>query len=71
MLDRCKQRKAEPGLAKNIRMHELAKELGMTNTEIMDLADNLGVGAKSHSSTIIEQQADRIRRRARARRVDP
>ncbi|HEY4331941.1 MAG TPA: translation initiation factor IF-2 [Ilumatobacteraceae bacterium] len=45
-------------------MHELAKELGMTNAEIMDLSNAMGVGAKSHSSTIIEQQADRVRRRA-------
>lgn len=47
-----------------MRMHELAKELGMTNAEIMELANAMGVGAKSHSSTIIEQQADRVRRRA-------
>ena len=47
-----------------MRMHELAKELGMTNAEIMDLSNAMGVGAKTHSSTIIEQQADRIRRRA-------
>ena len=47
-----------------MRMHELAKELGMTNAEIMDLSNAMGVGAKSHSSTIIEQQADRVRRRA-------
>ncbi len=47
-----------------MRMHELAKELGMTNAEIMDLSNAMGVGAKSHSSTIIEQQADRLRRRA-------
>src|SRR3954454_14587215 len=47
-----------------MRMHELAKELGMTNAEIMDLSTAMGVGAKSHSSTIIEQQADRLRRRA-------
>ncbi len=47
-----------------MRMHELARELGMTNVEIMDLSNAMGVGAKSHSSTIIEQQADRLRRRA-------
>ena len=51
-------------MSKNMRMHELAKELGMTNAEIMDLSNAMGVGAKSHSSTIIEQQADRLRRRA-------
>src|SRR5690242_14764191 len=47
-----------------MRMHELAKELGMTNAEIMELAGAMGVPAKSHSSTILEQQADRLRRRA-------
>jgi translation initiation factor IF-2 len=47
-----------------MRVHELAKELGMTNTEMMELADRMGVGVKSHSSTLIEAQADRLRRRA-------
>ena len=47
-----------------MRVHELAKELGMTNTEMMGLAEAMGVGVKSHSSTLIEAQADRLRRRA-------
>jgi len=51
-------------LAKNIRVHELAKELGMLNAEMMALCDRMGVGVKSHSSTLIEAQADRLRRRA-------
>jgi translation initiation factor IF-2 len=51
-------------LAKNLRVHELAKELGMTNAEMMALCDRMGVGVKSHSSTLIEAQADRLRRRA-------
>ena len=45
-------------------MHELAKELGMLNAEMMTLCEAMGVGVKSHSSTIIEAQADRLRRRA-------
>ena len=49
---------------KKIRVHELAKELGMTNAEMMTLCDQMGVGVKTHSSTLIEAQADRIRRRA-------
>ncbi len=56
-------------MAKNVRVHELAKELGMTNTEMLDLARVMGVEAKSQSSTIIEAQADRLRRRADS--VDP
>jgi translation initiation factor IF-2 len=51
-------------LPKNMRVHELAKELGMTNKEMVDLCMDMGVPVKSHSSSIIEQQADRVRRRA-------
>ena len=36
----------------------------MTNAEMMELCDKMGVGVKTHSSTLIEAQADRIRRRA-------
>ena len=50
-----------------MRVHELAKELGMTNAEMMTLCDTMGVGVKSHSSTMIEAQADRLRRRAEHR----
>jgi predicted RNA-binding protein YlxR (DUF448 family) len=53
-----------PVLPKNIRLHELAKELGMTNKETLDLSVALGIGVKSHSSSIEEPQADRVRRRA-------
>jgi translation initiation factor IF-2 len=51
-------------LAAKIRVHELAKELGLTNKEMLDLAAVLGIGVKSHSSGIEEAQADRARRRA-------
>jgi translation initiation factor IF-2 len=51
-------------MAKNMRVHELAKELGMTNAETMDLAGVLGVPVKSHSSSLNEAYADMIRRRA-------
>jgi len=51
-------------LAKILRVHELAKELGMTNQETLDLCSKLGIGVKTQSSTIIEQQADRVRSRA-------
>ena len=51
-------------MAKNMRVHELAKELGMTNAEAMELASVLGVPVKSHSSSLNEAYADMIRRRA-------
>ncbi|MEI6736291.1 MAG: translation initiation factor IF-2 N-terminal domain-containing protein, partial [Actinomycetes bacterium] len=50
--------------AKKIRVHELAKELGLTNKELQDLASRMGVDAKSASSSIEDAQADRMRRRA-------
>lgn len=46
------------------RVHEIAKELGMTNAEVIDLSGKLGIGVKGPSSTIIDAQADRIRSRA-------
>jgi translation initiation factor IF-2 len=51
-------------LPKNPRVHELAKELGLTNKELLDLCEQLGIGVKSHSSSIQEAQADRVRRKA-------
>jgi translation initiation factor IF-2 len=51
-------------LAKNIRVHELAKKLGMTNAELLSLCDVMGVGVKNQSSSLIEAQADRLERRA-------
>ena len=53
-------------MAAKIRVHELAKELGLTNKEALDLCIALGIGVKSHSSSIEEAQADRVRRQGRA-----
>jgi translation initiation factor IF-2 len=52
------------GVAKNMRVHELAKELGMTNQEVVDLCGVLGVPVKSHSSSLNEAYSDMVRRRA-------
>jgi translation initiation factor IF-2 len=49
---------------KNIRVYELARELGLTNKEALDLCIALGIGVKSHSSSIVEAHADRVRRKA-------
>src|SRR3954470_12935407 len=51
-------------LAGKIRVHELAKELGLTNKETLDLCAALGIGVKTHSSSIEEAQGDRVRRKA-------
>ena len=47
-----------------MRVHELAKELGMTNQEVVDLCGVLGVPVKSHSSSLNEAYSDMVRRRA-------
>ena len=47
-----------------MRVHELAKELGLTNKEAVDLCIAMGIDVKSQSSSIEEAQADRVRRRA-------
>jgi len=51
-------------LPKKIRVYELAHELGLTNKEALDLCLSLGMGVKSHSSSIEDAQADRARRKA-------
>ncbi len=51
-------------MANKIRVYELARELGLQNKEALDLCVSLGIGVKSHSSSIEEQQADRVRRKA-------
>ncbi len=51
-------------MPKKIRVYELARELGLTNKEALDLCLELGIGVKSHSSSIEDAQADRVRRKA-------
>ena len=48
--------------AKKPRVHELAKEFGLTTKELLDLAARKGIDAKTSSSSIDEAQADRLRR---------
>ncbi|HRW39497.1 MAG TPA: translation initiation factor IF-2, partial [Aquihabitans sp.] len=51
-------------MAAKIRVHELGKELGLTNKETLDLCVALGIAVKTHSSSIEDAQADRVRRKA-------
>ncbi len=51
-------------MAGKVRVYELARELGLTNKETLDLCLSLGIGVKSHSSSMEEAQADRARRKA-------
>ena len=49
---------------KKIRVYELARELGVENHVVLELAEELRIGVKSHSSSIEDPQADRVRRLA-------
>lgn len=51
-------------MAKILRVHELATELGMENQDVLDLCARLGIGVKTPSSTIIDVQAERVRAKA-------
>ena len=47
---------------KKVRVYELARELGLENSDIIDFAGELEIGVKSHSSSIDGPSADRVRR---------
>ncbi len=44
-----------------MRIHQLAKELGITNAELIDLLRELGEEVKSHSSTVDEETAEAVK----------
>jgi serine/threonine protein kinase len=49
---------------KKIRVSDLAKELGLSNREALDLSKSMGIDVRSFSSSMLEAQADRVRRKA-------
>ena len=44
-----------------IRIYELSKELNLENKDIKDICEQLNITVKSHSSTITDSQAERVR----------
>jgi translation initiation factor IF-2 len=44
-----------------IRIYELSKELNLDNKDIKEICEQLNISIKSHSSTITEDQAERVR----------
>lgn len=44
-----------------IRIYELSKELNLENKDIKDICEQLNITVKSHSSTITNSQAERVR----------
>ncbi len=47
-----------------VRIYELSKELNLDNKELLAICDQLDIAVKSHSSTITEDEAERIRTQA-------
>jgi len=45
-----------------MRVHELAKEFGMTSKELLDRLQELKIPAKNHASTLVEAYVDKIRK---------
>ncbi|MBD2163198.1 translation initiation factor IF-2 [Calothrix membranacea FACHB-236] len=44
-----------------VRIYELSKELNLDNKELLAICDQLNISVKSHSSTISDSEAERIR----------
>jgi translation initiation factor IF-2 len=44
-----------------MRIYELSKDLGLDNKDVLDAAESLSIPARSHSSSISEDEAGRIR----------
>ncbi|NJN72042.1 MAG: translation initiation factor IF-2 [Limnothrix sp. RL_2_0] len=44
-----------------VRIYELSKELSLDNKDILEICERLSIAAKSHSSTITEEDAIKIR----------
>lgn len=44
-----------------IKIHEIAKEMGLTSKEIIEKANELGIEAKSHMSGVDEEEASKIK----------
>ena len=43
------------------RVHELAKELGLTSKDVLAHLEKIGVAVKSHASTVDEETAEKVR----------
>ncbi|MBA4370626.1 MAG: translation initiation factor IF-2 [Coriobacteriaceae bacterium] len=46
----------------SMRVHELAKEFGMTSTELLERLQTMRIPAKNHASTLVEAYVDKIRK---------
>jgi translation initiation factor IF-2 len=51
-------------MSSKVRIYELSKELNLDNKDILAVCDQLDISVKSHSSTISEDEAEKIRHTA-------
>ncbi|NEP56037.1 MAG: translation initiation factor IF-2 [Symploca sp. SIO2G7] len=54
-----------------VRIYELSRELNLDNKDILSICEGLNITAKSHSSTITESEAQRIRTAAEKYSASP
>ncbi len=52
-----------------MRVHELAKELGIENKELLEILQKKNVEVKNHMSTLEDSIADEIRREAAGKKA--
>ena len=45
-----------------IKIHEIAKEIGLTSKEVIEKANELGIEAKTHMSGVDEKEAEKIKK---------
>ena len=55
----------------NPRVYEIAKELGVPSKDLLAKLSSMGVEVKSHSSTVTQDVADKLRSSAGARQARP
>tara|TARA_Y100001970_G_C14258859_1_gene877879 strand:+ start:8518 stop:14085 length:5568 start_codon:yes stop_codon:yes gene_type:complete len=53
-----------------VRVYELARELDITNKEVVGICEDLGLDAKSHSSSLLESQANQVRKKFKSTSLD-
>ena len=45
-----------------LKVYELAKELNLSNTELLERLNNMGISVKSHLSTLEDNDVEKVRK---------
>ncbi len=54
-----------------VRIYELSRDLGLDNRDVLEAAEKLSIAVRSHSSSISDDEANRIRAELKARKGQP